>query len=418
MSFISKMGIRTWLRLALFNFLLATLLGALLRYVFVQEIPGLKFRFVLHAHSHVAMLGWLYLALFALLIAFFLPAEKQAKPVYKWLVIGTEISVLGMLATFPFMGYAGLSIAFSTLHLILSYIFAWYFLRDLRRVKGEGRPMTHSFVRAAIWFMIISTLGLWGIAPIVIFGLKGSAFYYAAVQFFLHFQFNGWYLFTVLGLLVYWLEQRGIWLPGKVVRKVFYILIPATVLTYALAIAWSTPHWAVFLLNSLGVLLQLIAAGILFRLLFPRRRAILQGLSGWSKWFLGLAFAGYFLKVLIQTAVIIPYIATIGFTIRNYVIGFIHLILLLVISAFIFGLGINKGVFSIQRPVARLGMISLSAGFLLSEFLLFLQGTFFWAALGFLPGYYTSLFVVSALIPLGVGLFLTGQRGNRWKKSG
>ena len=53
---------RIWLVVALLNFLMAAGMGALLRMAFVVEIPWVKYQYLLHAHSHVAMLGWIYLA--------------------------------------------------------------------------------------------------------------------------------------------------------------------------------------------------------------------------------------------------------------------------------------------------------------------------------------------------------------------
>ncbi|MCB0637482.1 MAG: hypothetical protein KDC54_12725, partial [Lewinella sp.] len=55
------------------------------------------------------------------------------------------------------------------------------------------------------------------------------------------------------------------------------------------------------------------------------------------------------------------------------------------------------------------GLGLLFTGFLLSEGWLFLQGTFFWGAWGFLPAYYEVLFAVSALMPAGIALLLLGQ---------
>ena len=48
--------------------------------------------------------------------------------------------------------------------------------------------------------MLLSTLAIWSIPPIMIKMGAGSPIYQAAVQFYLHFQFNGWFIFAVLGL--------------------------------------------------------------------------------------------------------------------------------------------------------------------------------------------------------------------------
>jgi hypothetical protein len=257
--------IKNWFRIALLNLVLATLLGALLRYAFVEEVAWIKFRNVLHGHSHAAMLGWLYLALFALLAAYFLPERADFKW-YNRLFWLTELSVLGMLVAFPIQGYGAASIAFSTLHILLSYVWAWRFWTDTR---GETSVWSLRFARAAIVFMIVSTLAIWSIGPILMGGFRSSTFFHLAVQFFLHFQFNGWFIFAALALALRWMEQRGIVLPAKRLRLFFILLVVSCMLTYALAVAWSNPLPIVFGINGTGVTLQLAAL-----LVFPRSRMV------------------------------------------------------------------------------------------------------------------------------------------------
>ncbi len=54
----------------LINFLIAALMGLALRYSFINPI-GVNYRFLTHAHSHVAMLGWVYLMLYVFIVHYF-----------------------------------------------------------------------------------------------------------------------------------------------------------------------------------------------------------------------------------------------------------------------------------------------------------------------------------------------------------
>src|SRR5690606_24662500 len=105
----------------LLNFFIAAVMGLLLRYAFVQPIE-VNYRYLTHAHSHAAMLGWVYLMLFTLIVHYFIPIKK---PIYNRLFWITELAVIGMLVSFPFQGYAAVSISFSTLHIFCSYYFAY-----------------------------------------------------------------------------------------------------------------------------------------------------------------------------------------------------------------------------------------------------------------------------------------------------
>ncbi len=413
---------RFWFKIALFNFLIAACIGALLRFAFVEEISWLTFRYWLHGHSHVAMLGWIYLGLFALLIHAFLPEEKQQSKFYNRLFWLTQISVLGMLISFLLQGYAAWSIGFSSMHIVLSYVFVWQFWKDLSAVGSRQtsslednlptsyfRQPAEQFIKASLGFLVLSTFAIWAMPPIIISGNAGSAFYYGAVQFYLHFQFNGWFIFAVLGLFFKLLENRGISMPLKLTNAFYWLLLLSCFLTFALAVTWSTPLPFLFLINSIGVSIQL-AALISFLLIIKKVwREIRPVLSGWIRLLLVIAFLSFVLKIWIQTAVVIPYIATVAYTIRNYAIGFLHLMLLGMITSFILGYGSYRGLLNFRSSTAKIGLGLFLSGFIFSEAILFIQGTMFWGAMGFMPLYYELLFFVSLPMPLGIGILLIAQ---------
>ncbi len=396
---------KTWIRVALVNFLIATAIGALLRFAFIQEISWLYFKNFLHAHSHVAMLGWIYMALYALLIHHFLPERQQRSRAYNWLFWLTQASVVGMLTSFPVQGYGPVSIAFSTAHIILSYIFAGWFWIDL----GKADTFSKKMIRTALIFMVISTFGVWLMGPIMVTSMKHSAFYYMSVQFYLHFQFNGWFIFAILALFFKQLENNHIQLPRIRLNQFFWLLVISCVLTYALAVAWAEPLVSVFVANSVGVIIQLMAIIMFVIIIWQKRHDILMFFNKTEKFLIQIAFYSFVFKVVIQSFVAVPFVAKAAYTIRNYVIGFIHLILLGAITFYLLSNIFNKNLLSERHTLSRAGLWSIIAGFILSEGLLFLQGTMFWAAMGFLPFYYEMLFAASSLIPVGIALLILGN---------
>ncbi len=402
---------RIWVKTALFNFLIAAGLGALLRFAFVEEVPGMNYRYWLHAHSHVAMLGWVYLALYALLIPAFLTGEQARRPLYQRLFRLTQLSVLGMLFSFPVQGYGPVSIAFSTLHALLSYAFVYYFLRDLRQ-----RPQFLSirFARSALFFLLFSTLGLWVLAPVMAGGGKGSTWYFLSVQFFLHFQFFGWFLFAVFALLFKRMESERLALPARPARLLYGLLLAGTLLTFALPATWANDAPLLFAANGLGALLQVAAAFVLWRLLRAPWRAWSRLLPAGAKTFFLTALAAFVLKALLQGITLLPSVAVISYTIRNFMIGYVHLFLLGVVSCFLLGWMWDKGIFH-AGILRRAGAGLFLAGLFASEFLLFFQGLLLWTGMGFLPAYYPLLFGLSAAMTAGVLLLFgaalrSGQR--------
>lgn len=389
---------KKWVLLAVMYFLLTSLFGVLLRYAFVAGLPDwLQYRNLQHGHSHLGMMGWIYSALYIFIVFLF----ELNKRIYKRLFWLTQLAVVGMMIAFPLQGYGLISISFTTLHLLASYTFIFHVLRDLR--FHEPLP-SWRLLKTALFFLFLSTLGTWALGGIMNTALKGSAWYYGAIQFFLHFQFNGWFIFAVLALFFKVLERYPILVEERNFLIFYRFLFISCLFTFFLAITWSTPSPMLFLLNSLGVLLQ-VAALLYFVILIRRLRAELEKVlkvGAYRLW--KLAFYLLALKIIIQSLVAIPRFAIVSYTIHNFVIGFIHLLMLGIISLFLFGIlrHFRLNCTKLENTGVRIFIIA----FFLSELLLFIQGILVWAGAGFIPGYYEIIFSISCLFPLGIGVYL------------
>ena len=109
-----------------------------------------------------------------------------------------------------------------------------------------------------------------------------------------------------------------------------------------------------------------------------------------------------------QSAVAIPYVAEISYTIRNFVIGFIHMIMLGAFSLSILALVISNTNIVLNR-LGVLGCYLLAIGFLATEILLFTQGMLLWAEWGFMNAYYEMIFLLTVLLPISISLILWSQ---------
>src|SRR5690606_11826992 len=148
-------NLRRHTNIALLYFFVVGLLGLFLRFFFVTPLQG-NFRYVVHAHSHIALLGWVYIALSTLIYKMYFTGERYGKR-YRQIFIFTQITLIGMLITFPIQGYALFSIIFSTLFLFASYFFAWFVFRNIPD-KFRG-IFSYKLIRAALWLMVISSIG-------------------------------------------------------------------------------------------------------------------------------------------------------------------------------------------------------------------------------------------------------------------
>lgn len=400
---------KKWLLLALANFFTAAILGALMRLAFVEELTWMKFRNVLHGHSHVAMLGWLYLILMILIVRRVLGPDAFRRRNIQLNLWITQVSVWGMLIAFPIQGYGPAAILFSTVHVLASYHLGSILWKGLRSTSNIAR-LPAWVLKSSLFFMFLSTVGLWVMPPIIIMEMQGSLLYIMAVQFYLHFQLNGWFIFAAIGLLLdYWVQRKTISFNRNLAFRGMKWLAFATVITYALALSWASPVPALFALNGAGVLIQFIALLFLFTAFNQQLSTLTRQESFHGKWLLRIGLLTFAMKIFMQSAVVIPVIAQASYTIRNLVIGFLHLILLGVVSHLALFIAQKEGLIRINRGLSGWGGILLGAGFILSEAVLFIQGCLFWGAMGFLPGYYELLLGVSLLIPIGILLLIAGQ---------
>lgn len=373
-------------------------MGLLLRFSYLFPLQ-INYIYLLHAHSHVAMLGWAYLMMYVLIVHFFIPKDKSRKPIYNQLFWITEISIIGMMISFPVQGYALFSIIFSTLHILLSYIFCWLVYRDAFPFKTCNKIL----LLGAVLFMIFSTFGVWCLGPAIKMLGKQSTFYQIAIQFFLHFQFNGWFLFAVLALFV---KQFKYKIQTNTFTIFLILLVVATLLTFAFPLSWYIDDRALNCTNAIGVLLQLVSFIYGYKMLKPQINLFKANLDSITKTVYSLGIWSLFFKIAIQLVVLVSDMAEVSHQVRNFVIGFIHLTSLGIITGFLFGILIQNKMLSGQSYLLRLGMKCFILGYIATEVLLFLQGLFFYFGKGKLFAYYESIFATSVLIVSGLILII------------
>jgi len=387
--------LKKWILICFGNFLIAALMGLLLRMQFVAPVANVNYQFLLHGHSHIAMLGWVYLALFALIYHFFIPKNKETEKKFNRLFWITEIAVIGMMVAFPLQGYAVFSIIFSTLHIFSSYYFArlvWKYH------KIEALPERY-LLKTALFFMVLSTCGIWCLGPAVGLLGKASAFYQIAIQFFLHFQFNGWFIIAVLALLFHQMQLK---VENRIFFSFYKWLIVGTLLTFALPVSWFVSSPMLTWINGVGVVVQLVAFSKLVLILRPQFGEFYAKLKEIEKIVYSFALLSLGLKVLVQLVVIFPDMALVSHQIRNFVIGFIHMIMLGIISGFLLGFLLNGRIINRKNRFSEYGIKIFLMGFVLTEFLLFAQGANLFFSWNEIPMYHQNLFISSIWLVVGI----------------
>ncbi len=311
---------------AIFNFFLVALVGVLLRTIQFSGIGSVYYKNILQAHSHMALGGWIMPALLALVLKFYTEiVNRVSYRHWRNIAVLIFISAYGMLFSFPFQGYGSVSIIFSTLSILASYYFAFVFWKLRSEIK---KTVSGKFLYAGLFYLVLSSIGPFATIPFIIMGKAGSILYFDAIYFYLHFQYNGWFSFLLLGILYKIFGEP----ENSNGNRVFILLNIACIPAYFLSTLWGKPHMIFYLMGASAAVLQLAA---LYFLIKDFVRAKLKGI--YLHWLLSVALAIFSLKLILQFAGAFPAIADMSYQHRNFIIAYLHFVLIGFVSLFIFG---------------------------------------------------------------------------------
>jgi hypothetical protein len=396
-----------WAKYALLNFVVLAAVGVLLRYKIMFSLPWVDQKHLLHGHSHFAFAGWVGLTLYLAIIFLIKPQPPLLKKL-EWLLIAQQVSSYGMLFTFPFKGYAASSITFSTLSIFISYVFAWLVIKELLQRKQSNHE--NKWLITGLICNIVSSFGTFVLAYLMISKNLHQDWYFGSVYFFLHFQYNGFFLFTIGAMAVQYLTLYMNKAEVISSNRFYNFLVIALVPSFFLSLMWMRiPEWMYYTAVA-GALLQ-IAALVFMSKLFPLLRNIFhKHLRPIIKWFWLFAASAFVIKIILQAFSAIPQLNTYAFGVRPIVIGFLHLVLLAFVSVFLIGYLLQQQMLQLTTPVSKIAAWLFLSSVLLNEVLLMLQGlmAMFYETIPYMNFY---LFGTAVLLFLSlIGLLLTNNK--------
>jgi hypothetical protein len=402
--------LKKWLQISIASLLIVSAIGIVLRYKIAFSLPFVDQKNLLHGHSHFAFAGWVTQALMALLVNYlFENGQVEAFKKYRFLLIANLVTAYGMLISFPVVGYSFISILFSTLSIFVSYAFAIQFWRDLNRLN---KNTTSSWFKAAIFFNAISSLGAFSLAYMLATHHFNERFYLGSIYFFLHFQYNGWFYFACLGLFNNRISQLG--LTSGALRNVFRFFFYASIPAYFLSAPWiPIPSWAYWIV-VLAAVTQLTGWSQLVKLLADNKEVFKKNIGLFSFRVFILVGIALTIKLLLQALSVIPPLSQLAFGFRPIVVGYLHLVLLGVISLFIINYIVTYT--TSRNKTLQLGLQVFIFGIVLNEGLLMIQGV---GDLYYLPtpSINLYLFIVAPIIFLGILLLNLGLRNSKYERT-
>ncbi|MCF8451846.1 MAG: hypothetical protein K9G42_01510 [Pedobacter sp.] len=398
-SFLSK-----WLSISILNLLFVAVLGLILRYKIAYSLPFLDQKYVMHSHSHFAFSGWITQTLMVLMI-YYLSTKLNVKIInrYRWLLYANLISSYGMLISFILQGYGLYSISFSTLSILVFFAFALYSWKDLNRTQLKSVGIL--WFKAALIFGIISSIGTFNLAFMMTNKIADQNWYLASVYFFLHFQYNGWFLFAGMGLLNDKLEI--ITGERKKLHKAFILFFFSCVPAYFLSVLWTEFITNIYYVLIVPVVAQLAGWWIILKVYNNNGNLISQNVTKHGKILFMLSALAFTIKLILQTGSIHPELSHISYGFRPIIIGYLHLVLLGVTSIFILGYIVSFELININKQLIT-GIFIFVIGVVINELLLLVQGV---AAFSYTSIPYINEMLLGAAIILlsGIAVMLVSR---------
>ena len=396
-----------WIKIGLINFGIVALIGCIMRYKIGFDFPFLDQKRLLHSHSHYAFVAWVSHMLYTILTEFAVQKKSQKYPIYSKLIWFNLICAVGMVVGFMTQSYGPISITFSVLAILISYVFSYTYWNDLN-THHSGHVSTPWF-KAALFFNCLSSIGSFILAWMM--GTKhfDQNLYLASTYFYLHFQYSGWFFFGIMGILMNLFQQQfpSFKADPGVLRLFLYSCIPA----YLLSVLWAHLPWYIYTIAVIAVVLQLLGLIKLIQLLSKLLPEIKQKWNLISKLIFAASFAALTIKLCLQAGSIFPDISKLAFGFRSIVIAYLHLVLLAFVSLFIVAYLYNQNKIPDTRA-SRLGIVALAIAVFLNEFVLMIQGvsSFSYTIIPFLN---EILFGVSLLIFISVCFIIISSYRNR-----
>lgn len=378
-------------------FILTALTGIWMRVYQLSPMAWIDYDHILHAHSHVALLGWIFIGVFITFLTLYKKtgAKKQAFII----LLALFISSLLMFFAFLYQGYGLYSIALSTIHIFVEY---WAGIFIVKHLKKQRMPKSAKcFIIGGVIALFISSIGPYALAIISATGGKNLVWYDMSVYFYLHFQYNGWLTLMLIGLFIAILAERKIAMNESLLRHAFWTYFIAIFPGYLLSALWADLGITVQVIATIGIIGQSIGVVLVilaFKDAFIQARTEFSGLTWWM---LLLTFALLLIKSTMELGMIHPGLAELVNTTRSVIIGYLHLTLLGFISMFILVQYQMQGIAKVDRYCIY-SFIIFFTGFVLNEMLLFLDALGQWTKFFTIPHFNEGLLLASILLGTGV----------------
>lgn len=370
-------------RILLYSLIMVAVLGFYIRLTVLLNWNLFPLRNLHHSHSHFAFTAWIGLGLFFMIYTTISNSLMNKK--FTYLFYALFFCSIGMVISFAVQGYGPISIILSTVSLLLNYWIIGMIISKKRKVKPEGGYLLYS----AFFFNVLSTLGTFYLAFLMASKNTDSQLMQLSVQFYLHFQFNGWF---ILGA-VYLLQQCFSEIIKISLQQSLYLSF-FTLLTFAQSLL---PLYHNNIVIGISLFATIGQLALYFYILMPIFKINITRFQR-SLLFMSLTF--FCIKLILQILSSLPVFFDMYFLNHPLTIAYLHLIFLLVLSNQLLFFFINRKILREGKKL-KAGIVLFNAGIILTELQLVFQGvnlSFEIATINLMLASYSLIILVGTLV--------------------
>ena len=111
---------------------------------------------------------------------------------------------------------------------------------------------------------------------------------------------------------------------------------------YFLSTLWAMPGLVFNIIGLVAALMQLVAFIYFIKIVRSIPASMIKNVSRTARLLFAVAFLSFILKLILQTWSAHPHIAQLAYEIRNYVMAYLHLVLLGMVTCFLLGWSLER----------------------------------------------------------------------------
>lgn len=306
-----------------------------------------------------------------LMVNALLTESQKKQSVYQFILWGIFACTWAMLLTFPFTGYATLSTSISTLFILITYIFSWVFIKDIRKAKVSKTILLLSV--ASVVCLLLSSAGPFTLAYLFASKSLNVILYRDALFSYLHLQYNGFFTLAVFALLFQKLESKIPIESKKNIYRFSVLLVLSILPSMFLSYHWHDSSILFHVIAIIGSILLLFCLGWFIAVLRPMLK-VYKSVSPLLRFVGVLSLSAFMLKMFLQSFTIINFVGNLVFGDRPIIMGFLHLVFLGFVTLFLLSYFAQTGLLNIEKTVTKLSLVVFAIGVVINEALLWMQG--------------------------------------------